>query len=266
MPIAALHNGQGFIVEQYSVSLMPSFSLTNPRYVNLKNASVLAMGASEFTNQTNLPAVPVELNTITPVLWPGKTALNQAFTVDNLQSFRTCKDVTCKVSNYEIVHLATHAEFKPGESSNSYIQFWDTQLQLDQIKQMKWNDPPLELLALSACQTAIGDEEVELGFAGLAVHTGVKSALASLWKVKDEGALGLMTEFYEQLKTATVRVEALRQAQMAMIRQQVYIQAGKLYGPAIWGIPLPPQLAVLGNADLSHPHYWAAFTMIGNPW
>ena len=266
LPIAALHNGQGFIVEQYSVSLMPSFSLTNPRYVNLKNASVLAMGASEFTNQTNLPAVPVELNTITPVLWPGKTALNQAFTVDNLQSFRTCKDVTCKVSNYEIVHLATHAEFKPGESSNSYIQFWDTQLQLDQIKQMKWNDPPLELLALSACQTAIGDEEVELGFAGLAVHTGVKSALASLWKVKDEGALGLMTEFYEQLKTATVRVEALRQAQMAMIRQQVYIQAGKLYGPAIWGIPLPPQLAVLGNADLSHPHYWAAFTMIGNPW
>ncbi|HBE33499.1 MAG TPA: filamentous hemagglutinin, partial [Cyanobacteria bacterium UBA11368] len=261
IPIAALHDGQKFIVEQYSVSLMPSFSLTNPRYVNLKNAFVLAMGASQFTN-TNLsplPAVPVELNTITPQLWPGNSFLNQAFTLDNLKLQRDRK-------SFSIVHLATHAEFRPGKPSNSYIQFWDTQLRLDEVKAMKWNDPPVDLLVLSACRTAIGNEEVELGFAGLAVQTGAQSALASLWYVSDEGTLGLMTEFYEQLKTAPIRAEALRQAQLAMIRKEVYLEVGKLYGPGTWGIPLPAQLRRLGDKDLSHPYYWSAFTMIGNPW
>ncbi|HAX76782.1 MAG TPA: hypothetical protein DCY88_13310, partial [Cyanobacteria bacterium UBA11372] len=259
IPIAALHDGQKFIVEEYSVSLMPSFSLTNPSYVNLKNAFVLAMGASQFTNLSPLPAVPVELNTITPQLWPGNTFLNQAFTVDNLKLQRDQK-------SFSIVHLATHAEFRPGKPSNSYIQFWDTQLRLDEVKSMKWNDPPVDLLVLSACRTAIGDEEVELGFAGLAVQTGAQSALASLWYVSDEGTLGLMTEFYEQLKTAPIRAEALRQAQLAMIRKEVYLEVGKLYGPGTWGIPLPAQLRRLGDKELSHPYYWSAFTMIGNPW
>ncbi|GET42656.1 CHAT domain-containing protein [Microseira wollei] len=259
LPFATLHNGQQFIVEKYSVSLMPSFSLTNPRYVNLKNAFVLAMGASQFTNLSPLPAVPVELNTITPQLWPGNSFLNQAFTLDNLKLQRDRR-------SFSIVHLATHAEFRPGNPSNSYIQFWDTQLGLDQVKSMKWNDPPVDLLVLSACRTALGSEEVELGFAGLAMQAGVQSAIASLWYVSDEGTLGLMTEFYEQLKTATIRAEALRQAQVAMIRKQVYLEAGNLYGPGTWGIPLPVQLRQLGDKDLSHPYYWAAFTMIGNPW
>jgi filamentous hemagglutinin family protein len=259
LPFATLHNGEQFIVEKYSVSLMPSFSLTNPRYVNLKNAFVLAMGASQFTNLSPLPAVPVELNTITPQLWPGNSFLNQDFTLDNLKLQRDRR-------SFSILHLATHAEFRPGNPSYSYIQFWDTQLGLDQVKSMKWNDPPLDLLVLSACRTALGSEEVELGFAGLAVQTGVKSAIASLWYVSDEGTLGLMTEFYEQLKTAPIRAEALRQAQLSMIRKQVYLETGNLYGPVTWGIPLPLQLRQLGDKDLSHPYYWAAFTTIGNPW
>jgi filamentous hemagglutinin family protein len=260
VPVAAFHNGEQFLIEQYSVSLMPSFSLTDPRPVNLKNASVLAMGASTFTHLRPLPAVPVELNTITPGLWQGQTAIDEAFTVENLQSLRDSR-------SDEIVHLATHAEFLPGRASNSYIQFWDSRLNLDDLQQLDWNDPPVELLVLSACRTAIGNEEVELGFAGLAVRTGVKSALASLWYVSDEGTLGLMAKFYDRLRTTPIRVEALQQAQVSLIRKAVRLEGGTLYGVGEEGIALPPELSQnLGNSDLSHPRYWAAFTAIGNPW
>lgn len=120
---------------------------------------------------------------------------------------------------------------------------------------------------LSACSTAVGDEEAELGFAGLAVQAGVKSALASLWLVSDAGTLGLMAEFYQQLRSAPIKAEALRRAQLAMLRGQVHLQDGNLfYSGTRQGMPLPAGMAGRGDKNLSHPYYWAAFTMIGSPW
>jgi CHAT domain-containing protein len=237
---------------------MPSFSLTDTRYTNIKNSEVLAMGASEFTSQKSLAAVPVELSLITPNLWPGKSLLNEAFTLNNLKAQR-------RQQPFGIIHLATHAVFKPGEPGNSYIQLWDTQLRLDQLSQLGWNDPPVQLLVLSACKTAQGNEEVELGFAGLAVEAGVKSALASLWFVSDEGAMALMTNFYEELKQSPIKAEALRRVQVAMLKGEVRLEAGQLVTPNRV-VPLPPELAQLGSQNLSHPKFWTAFTMIGNPW
>jgi CHAT domain-containing protein len=121
------------------------------------------------------------------------------------------------------------------------------------------------LLVLSACRTALGDREAELGFAGLAVQAGVKSALGSLWSVSDEGTLGLMTEFYEKLKQTPIRSEAVGQAQLAMLKGEVRLQGGKLITTR-GSFPLPPQLARLSDRNLTHPYYWSAFTMIGNPW
>jgi CHAT domain-containing protein len=126
-------------------------------------------------------------------------------------------------------------------------------------------NPPVELLVLSACRTAQGDEEAELGFAGLAVQAGVKSALGSLWYVSDEGSLGLMTQFYEKLREAPIKAEALRRAQLAMLRGEVRVQKGMLVTSGS-SFLLPAQLALLGDIDFSHPYYWSAFTMIGNPW
>jgi len=123
----------------------------------------------------------------------------------------------------------------------------------------------VELLVLSACRTAVGDEDAELGFAGLAVQAGVKSALASLWYVSDEGTLGLMTQFYQQLKVAPIKAEALRRAQLAMMKGEVRIVGGQLQEGGE-KMPLPPELAKLGDKSLEHPYYWAAFTMIGSPW
>ncbi len=258
LPVAALHDGKGFLIERYSVGLMPSLSLADTRYKNIKDAKVLAMGSETFTDQKRLPAVPTEVATISGRLWQGKSFLNNDFTLENLKQAR-------QQQPYGIIHLATHGEFQSGTLNNSYIQLWDTKLRLDQLRQLGWNNPPVELLVLSACRTAVGDEQAELGFAGLGVLAGVKSALASLWYVSDIGTLGVMTDFYEQLNSAPIKAEALRQTQLAMLKGQVHIEKGKLLTSKI-EVSLPPELANLGNQKLDHPYYWAAFTMIGNPW
>ncbi|NES73113.1 MAG: CHAT domain-containing protein, partial [Okeania sp. SIO2D1] len=230
-------------------------------YRTLQDTQVLAMGASEFIEQNPLPAVPVELENIAQQLWQGNMFLNEDFTVDNLVLQRESYP-------YPIIHLATHADFLPGKASNSYIQLWGTeQIKLDEMRELAWNEPAVELLVLSACRTAFGDRNAELGFAGLAVAAGVKSALATVWYVNDEGTLGLMTEFYTHLNAAKIKAEALRQAQLAMLRGEVVIANGELRGSGSRGVvALPPVLENIENDNLSHPYYWAGFTMVGSPW
>ncbi|MBD1835043.1 CHAT domain-containing protein [Cyanobacteria bacterium FACHB-472] len=259
LPVAALHDGQKFLVEKYSVGLMPSFSLTDTGYVDIRNAKVLAMGASKFTDQDPLPAVPLELDIITRKLWSGKSFLNKDFTVENIKAQR-------RQQQFQIVHLATHGEFKAGAPSNSYIQLGNSKLSLDQLPNLDWKKPAVELLVLSACRMAVGDEDkAELGFAGLAVQAGVKSALGSLWYVSDAGTLGLMTDFYQELKTASTKAEALRRAQVAMLKGEVRLEGGQLH-TAAGNISLGSELAKLEGKQLQHPYFWSAFTMIGNPW
>ena len=261
LPIAALHDGEQFLIEKYSLSLIPSVSLMDTNYRPLQDTQVLAMGASEFIEQSTLPAVPTELETISQKLWQGSKFINEEFTRNNLLAQR-------ENYPYPIIHLATHAEFKPGKANNSYIQLWGSeQLKLDQIRELGWNEPSVELLVLSACRTAVGDKNAELGFAGLAVAAGVKSALASIWYVSDEGTLGLMTEFYTHLNNAKIKAEALREAQLAMLRGEVVIAEGQLRGTTARGaVVLPSALRKFENQNLSHPYYWSGFMMIGSPW
>ncbi|MEQ9373368.1 MAG: CHAT domain-containing protein [Coleofasciculus chthonoplastes F3-SA18-01] len=256
IPVAALYNEQQFLIENYSVGMMPSLSLTDTRFQSVQDSKVLAMGAAQFSDQKPLPAVPVELEAITQKLWQGQFFLNEGFTLDNLKAQR-------KKQPFGIIHLATHADFRPGAISNSYIQLWNSKLRLDQLPELGWNNPPVELLVLSACRTALGDENAELGFAGLAVQAGVKSTLASLWYVSDEGTLALMTQFYDQLKTAPIKAEALRQVQIDMLKGKIKLENGQLITSA-GTILLPSELPQ--SQDLTHPYYWASFTMVGNPW
>jgi CHAT domain-containing protein len=259
LPVASLHDGAGFVVERYSVGLMPSISLTDLRYVDVRDTEVLAMGASRFQDQPDLPAVPLELTTIADQLWPGDFLINETFTPDALVRNRAQKP-------YGIVHLATHGDFQAGNVDQSYIQFWDGRLSLEQVRSLRLNSPPVQLMVLSACRTALGNEDSELGFAGLAVQAGVKTAMASLWKVDDIGTAGLMTQFYSSLRQEPIKAEALRQAQLAMIQGDMRIDAGNL----VWSggiIPLPPELAAaVTTDDFEHPYFWSAFTVIGSPW
>ena len=118
---------------------------------------------------------------------------------------------------------------------------------------------------LSACRTAFGDPNAELGFAGLAIASGAKSAIGSLWYVSDEGTLGLMTQFYHELQSHPIKAEALRQAQLALLNGETYREDDKLITPA-GSIPLPSALAQVDKLDLTHPYVWSSFSLIGNPW
>lgn len=260
LPVAALHDGSRFLMEKYRLSLVPSLNLTDTRPGLLEATQVLAMGASQFETLGPLPAVPVELATITTQLWPGKSFLNSDFTLENLQSEHAQE-------NFKIIHLATHSEFLPGDPSQSYIQLWNSQLNLLELRQLKLNSPQVDLLVLSACRTALGDEQAELGFAGLAVQSGVKTAVASLWYVSDLGSLALMLEFYLQLDQVPLKAEALRQAQIAMLNGEIRLENAQLRVPGLAsGVPLPAELSKVGDVNLSHPYYWAAFTIVGSPW
>ncbi|NET16804.1 MAG: CHAT domain-containing protein, partial [Okeania sp. SIO1H6] len=265
------HDGKQFLVEKYSLAIIPAFNLIDSNYTPIQKARILAMGASEFQTQKSLPAVPVELSTIVDENltesispqnisqgWPGKLFLNQEFTLENLKNQLSSQF-------FNIIHLATHAKFQPGKPENSYIQFWDTQLHLDKVKEIAWNTPPAELLVLSACKTAVGDRDVELGFAGLALEAGVQSVLASLWYVNDIGTLALMSEFYEQLKTAPSKAEAIRQTQIKMIQGDVLLRNERLKFSR-GEISLPESLQGLGEINFSHPFYWSGFTLVSSPW
>ena len=258
VPIAALHDGEQFLIEKYSVGMMPSLGLVDTQYQSIDDVQVLAMGASDFQVLQSLPAVPLEIETISQ-LWSGQGFLNEMFTRANLirQQLQT---------PFQIIHLATHAEFKPGAADKSYIQLWDDQLTLDDIHRLGWDSPAVDLLVLSACRTAVGNAEAELGFAGLAVASGVRSAMASLWAVNDVGTLALMGEFYRQLKETRIKSDGLRMAQLAMLRGDTRIETGGLVGGDGGRTGLPPELSGLEEFDFSHPFYWSGFTMIGSPW
>ncbi len=264
LPLAAMQDPQDhkFIIQKgYSIGLTPSMSLINIREADirnaLKNTRVLAMGASKFTELKPLPGVETEISLILKQ-WSGDSFLNDKFTIENLRAAHNN-------GSYQILHLATHAKFVPSPLSNSYIQFGEGEkVNLDDILKLGLKEPLVELLVLSACETAWGNKDAELGFAGIARLSGAKSVLASLWEINDVTNLGLMTEFYTKLKTAPTKAEALRQAQVAMLEGKVKFENGALVGDE-YREPLPTELNIEDKV-LSHPHYWSGFTMIGNPW
>ena len=267
LPMAALHDGQNYLIDKYSSTIIPAFNLIQTDYKKRQQGKILAGGASEFLQMTSLPAVPIEISSILTFLrtkqagqaqWQGQSLLNQTFTLKNLKA-------QLKNQTFNIVHLATHAEFNPGQAHQSFIQFRDGRLRLDQMNTIAWSNPSLDLLVLSACKTALGDYTAELGFAGIALKAGVKSALGSLWYISDMGTLAIMSEFYQQLPQSSTKAEALRQAQLQLLRGQVRLQSGTLQ-LSNTSIPLPPHMDTSAESDFSHPFYWSGFTMISSPW
>ncbi|MGD1951639.1 MAG: CHAT domain-containing protein [Leptolyngbyaceae cyanobacterium] len=262
LPMAALHDGTRFLIEDYSIGLLPSVGLTSMESELVAAAApfevsaTLAMGIADFENQIDLAAVPLELELASQ----GKDDelyLDHDATLDGLNQH-------LEQEKFTHVHLATHAVFKPGDLESSYIQLWDQRITLNQLRELPLET--IEFLILSACATALGDHAAEFGFAGLAVNVGVQTALASLWSISDEGTLGLMAEFYRALEQPVTRSAALRQAQLAMLRGQVSVNDGTVYGAEMRTIGRLPGLDVSGSWNFSHPAYWSGFTMIGNPW
>ena len=284
LPLASLYDGntQEFLVQKgYNVGLAPSINLMNTIYEEeVKDAAVLALGASDFTEdqqQVPLNAVEVELSEIVNLRGGNAPLINERFTLKNLQN-------TLNNNSLPIVHLATHANFDTDSVDNIYIQLYDRKLTLDELKtlNLKVGKNERELLVLSACRSAFGNVDAELGFAGLAVKLGFKTAIGSLWYVEDIGTLALMIEFYHHLKTAPSKAEALKLAQLAMRnddnenndKKKIQIDLENHTMTTSWGevIELPKDLVEdlsargITKINLSHPYYWAPFTVIGSPW
>jgi filamentous hemagglutinin family protein len=274
LPYAALQDEQEeFLIQKFSIGLIPSFSLVDTRYANLNDARLLAMGASDFPNAkdsrggdfNSIPTAEAGLDAVAAV-WNSQSVFpNSEFTTQILREQR-------ERQRPSIVHLITHGEFVTGQPANSSIVFSDSKLRLDQVHTLNLgrltsaNAAPVNLLVLSACETAVGDEKAELGFAGMSRLSGVISTLASLWYVEDIAAQSLLTAFHHELRQAPIKAEALRQAQLAMIDGNIRLEDD--------GLRLPDGTLLLQISELSpeyverlnHPYYWAGFTMIGSPW
>ena len=258
IPLAAMLNQDQFVAERYAVSIIPSAALTDLTVTPPQIQRLVAMGADRFQQKEALPAVPLELSLVQRQVPQSATVLlNEQFTLSNLTQAQRDRP--------EILHLATHAELSPGSAEQSYIQLWDSRLTLPQMRSLNWRDMNLTLLTLSACTTAVSSREAELGFAGLAAVSGVRSVLGSLWTVSDIGTLALMNEFYSNLQQSATLAGALQAAQLRLLKGQVWIERDRLVSDR-GSVTLPSDPARSGKLRLRHPFYWSSFMLIGNPW
>jgi CHAT domain-containing protein len=257
IPTATLHDGEKFLVENYAIANVPSFSLAKLEERDRKNSRVLAMGLTQSVQGLSaLPAVNTEINNIVSKdnaqsLLTGSSFINEDFTLKNMQAQR-------KQQDYGIIHLATHAQFLSNKADGAFIQFFDDRLNIRQIPKLNFDNPQVEMLTLSACETAVGKN---LGLGGLSVTSGVRSVLASLWPVSDAGTVPLILSFYSRFSDAPSKAVALQKAQLSIIRGEVKIENNKIIGiPGLPIISLPSD----SPKDVNHPYFWSSFVLIGS--
>ncbi|BAY12013.1 CHAT domain-containing protein [Calothrix sp. NIES-2098] len=235
MPMAALHDrNQNYLVEKYNIAFTPSLQLLPPKRLQQKNFKVLGAGLTEARQGFSpLEYVEEEMKQIKSEV-SSTVLLNQEFTNKNLQTY-------LKSAVFPIVHIATHGKFS-SKAVETFILAWDERIRINdldnllQIPEQK-KGQPVELLVLSACETAVGDKRAALGLAGIAVKAGASSTLATLWSVNDEATANLMRQFYKHLSISKeTKAEALRRAQIALLKDPQY----------------------------EHPVYWAPYILVGN--
>jgi CHAT domain-containing protein len=233
IPFSALHDGKQFLIAKYALATTPGLNLTDPKPLGRERVEVLSAGITEGVQGFSpLPNTAGELEAIGG-LYKTHRLLNEEFRVPALEQEMKTKPAT-------IMHIASHGKFER-DVKNSFLLAFDEKLTMDRLSQIvglaRFRDQPLELLSLSACQTAAGDDRAALGLAGIAIKAGARSALATLWFVNDEASSALVVEFYRQLKNSSLsKAQALRQA----------------------------QLTLMENPDFQHPIYWAPFLLLNN--
>jgi CHAT domain-containing protein len=233
VPTTALFDGDRYLVEQYSVAVAPGARLLDPEPLQAKHIKVLLGGLSKARQKFSaLPAVATEVDRIADLL-PSVILLDRALTADRLRQ-------AIERFPFPIVHLATHGQFS-STATDTFLLMWDGQIRvkdLDTLLQQREFDRPIELLVLSACQTATGDQRAALGLAGMAVRSGARSTLGTLWQVSDASTAELMVRFYQQLvqQPDMSKAEALRSAQLFLLQQP----------------------------EFQHPFFWSPYILVGN--
>jgi CHAT domain-containing protein len=234
IPLAALHDGERFLVERFAIATAPGLELLDPEPFARTRPQVLLNGLTESVQGfPALPYVAEELATIQEMLG-GERLQDESFVVPGLEE-------SLARTPYSVVHIASHGEFA-GDPKDSFLLTWDGRLDMDGlerfIKLSRFRDEPVELLTLSACRTAAGDDRAALGLAGVAIKAGARSALATLWFINDQASSLLVAEFYRELGglPTPTKARALQRAQQAIMADRRY----------------------------RHPAYWSPFLIIGN--
>ncbi|MFZ4554898.1 MAG: CHAT domain-containing protein [Pseudanabaena sp.] len=237
MPFAALHDGKQFLIEKYALAASPGLQLLDSKPIAKKQINALLVGLSQSRlSFTALPAVQQELESIQKQVGKArsKLLLNETFTSENLRR-------SIQALPFPVVHIATHGQFS-SKAAETYIVAWDQKVNIESLNGIlrsreRSDADPLELLILSACQTANGDKRSALGLAGIAVRAGARSTIGSLWQISDEATSILMSALYTKLTDRNLsRAESLRSAQLTLL------QEGKF----------------------NHPYYWSPFILLGN--
>lgn len=232
IPYAALHDGDRFLIERMALSVAPAMQLTNSITADGVGRALYAGISLPLAHYPALPNVPTEIALAARHI-PGDQLLNRQFILSQLPQ-------RARSGSYRVLHLASHANLAE-RVEDSYILAFDGKLTLDMLQQnigrLRFSETPVDLLTLSACSTASGDNKAALGLAGLAVKSGAGSALASLWAISDEPTARLISHFYKQLADGGVsKSQALQLAQQTL----------------------------LGDPRLRHPGHWAGFVLVGN--
>lgn len=225
VPMAALHDGQQFLIEKYPISYSLGFGFKplNPIQPNLRS---LIFGLSvEVPPFSALPNVAIEAENVRNLIG-GQKFLDRDFTEKSLQE-QVRKD------NYSLVHLATHGFFG-GTAQSAFVQAFDRRISLIELEEiLSRRTQALSLLTLSACETAAGNERSVLGLVGVAIRSGVNSTLGSLWAVQDKTAVELITDFYQYRQQGLNLAAALQKAQLNQIARR------DLQHPSLWGALIP---------------------------
>ena len=234
IPMSALYDGKQYLIEKYAVTLSTGLQLMEARQLDNKNIGAIVGGISEGrAGFAALPAVKNEIQQIANLV-SSRTLLNEQFTSATLSD-------RLSNSGADVIHLATHGQFS-SRLEDTFLLTWDGRMSIKELSEVLQNrqsnrSRPIELLVLSACDTAAGDDQAALGLAGLAVKSGARSTLATLWPVKDAAAAKLMARFYEHLRQPGMnKAEALRLSQIEIMKQ----------------------------TDFDDPFFWSGFVLVGN--
>lgn len=262
VPFAALSDGQRFFGDRYAFAITPSLALTEFNAADNPDQRLLAFGASEFQGLSDLPLVPQELNRISAAA--GKDQfLNREFTASALIE-------KAGLSRYDQLHVATHAEFKPGGPQASQLHSGAGPISMSELASLrqKRQGIPLDLVVFSACRTALGDAEAELGFSGLALQAGARSAIGTLWYVDDVATSAYFVQMYRFLADGIPKAEAMQMTRQAFVRGLVRLDGNQVLGVGDVALlsDLNPLQQRRAAAGFSNPFFWGGIELMGAPW
>ena len=264
LPFAMLHDGRQWLVERLPLQVAGSADIDThggvlKQPVAPRPRSVALFGQSQASG--DLPALPFvarELQAVGAIGGiPSHTYLDAGFTAAALER---------ALQRSSMVHIASHFVLRPGRDDGSYLVLGQgQQLSLAELAQARFRFVGLDLLTLSACETAVpagvdatGRELA--GLAWLARARGARHVLASLWRVPDRSTATLMTDFYRALGRGAGKPEALRTAQLRQIRRAAPEDGARTTrARGLKAVDEPASRPAYG-----HPYYWAGFTLLGS--